>query len=204
MLINRTISRDNSSYFRTANTVLQIYRKVSYNSFLILWTTCVLIADSVFLSPVGYNLNVSQCPCHRSSYRTIYMCILHIMYVYIPNTIICFHTKVLALQRFISYRHHTKHIRIKLQHGSHLLLCIKQEYSVKEDAYFSELQFTSVYDLQFGGVVSLPQRKFTRPPCYPAVTNYTGRKCRHRMYPMVYGSFYKSRREDVKLHTGVS
>jgi hypothetical protein len=78
------------------------------------------------------------------------------MNVYIPNTIICFHTDVLALQRFISYRHQTKHIRINLQHGSHLLFCIKQEYSIKDVAYFSELQFTSVYDMEFGGVVSLP------------------------------------------------
>jgi len=78
------------------------------------------------------------------------------MYVYIPNKIICFHTDVLALQRFICFCHQTKHIKIKLQHGSHLLFCIKQEYSIKEVAYFSELQFTSVYDLEFGGVVSLP------------------------------------------------
>jgi len=74
------------------------------------------------------------------------------MCVNVPNTIICFHTNVLAMQRFISYHHQTKHIRIKLQHGCHLLLCIKQDYVFKEVAYFSELQFTSVYDLEFGGV----------------------------------------------------
>ena len=62
------------------------------------------------------------------------------MYVYIPNMIICFLTKALALQRLSSYRHQTKHLRIKSANSTAVMLfCIKQDYSIKEVGYFSEL-----------------------------------------------------------------